>query len=132
MAPNKVLLTQFVKPISREEQELELKKLSLSISQRQIVEGNNVNVSKSVKKGPGRPRKVLLPQMTLLTSSQPPPTPVNVSQKKSRRGMRGPYQNWFTYDKWPLIYATVKQHRGLSAALHYLKFTHRYVFLRIL
>ena len=37
--------------------------------------------------------------------------------------------NWFTEDKWPLIEAAVKKHRSLSAALHYLKLTHRYVLI---
>ena len=36
--------------------------------------------------------------------------------------------NWFSEDKWPLIEAAVKKHRSLSAALHYLKLTHRFVF----
>ena len=42
MVPNQVLLIQFVKAISREEQEIELKSFSHSIPLGQMVEGNNV------------------------------------------------------------------------------------------
>ena len=69
MAPNQVLLTQFVKPINREEQEAELKELSPSISLGKMVEDNNV-VSTNVKKQLETLHKLLLLQMTLLNFHQ--------------------------------------------------------------
>jgi hypothetical protein len=76
MAPNQILLTQFVKPISREEREAQLEKLSHVISQVQVVEGDNAVTS--IKEQLGRPCKLLLPQMTLVSFSKPLPTTSDV------------------------------------------------------
>jgi hypothetical protein len=56
------------------------------------------------------------------TPKDPPPLQPQCSIRKKRCR----YTNWFEADTWPLIEATVKQHRHLRDALHYLQVIHRY------
>ena len=120
-------LTKFVKPISREERELELKKVSESFVQASSREALVEIVSNPpIKKKIGCPQKVPSSSMTILnlpvfaTPSVPPPL-----DRKRKEKRRRSYTNWFATDKRPLIEAIVKQHQSMSAALHYLKVAHR-------
>lgn len=151
MASMQVLLTRFTRPITREEREAELKKLSSVVSQQLSQSQVAPKEAAVVKKRLGRPRKPVpetsetseqvpndsinnvsvkkkrgrpcrLPQVTLIPTSIPSKCTVASQTKK-----RGRYENWFTVDKWPLIAAAVKQHRSISGALHYLKIAHRFV-----
>lgn len=71
-----------------------------------------------VKRPVGRPKKEM--EAVLLT---PKVEPEEQASKKAK--VRGPYTNWFLPALWKPIYAAVKQHKNLTAALNYSHIKHK-------